>query len=603
MLESFSDSRKFDYIKLSLEEQKARGILGRLTGVIADTKNPTRNERKYNKDLWENVFNNDIIKEKIANRCFFGELGHPTDREEVDMEKIAICLAEQPKFCDDGLIYGVFDILDTPNGRILKTLCDYGCNIGVSSRGTGDLYTDINGNEAVDPETYICECWDAVLIPAVKVARMTYVKESLENKKSLRQALTESLMRESEDKRKEMEETLKDLGIELEDKELEEDYNKDEWEDSDIELHKNTDWASRNYGDLIVDDDSFEDEATVYRYNKDPESKKVKFVKHIRPNPIFPPFYAPEEDPFEDALGPMYNGKTHGKYDIHSRFEDQKTYDALSESDETSTSSESTNEESSLENNKECNSENCTDKENNDKEVDNVEAEKLVAELQESLLKVKQLEKDNLSLQEKLSVCITKEAKNRELNTQLEYSKAKINSLQEELNKKDKANSLHKSRIVDLKSRIFNLTESSNENKEKLEESILKIEDLNEQVKTLTKDLNSTSKQLEESKDLIIRYKKSYSALKESYLDVKANSCGLRKEDVLNKLNSSYKIKDIDSVCESLSAFKTKMEALPFRITEDTKISVKKSTNEPILSNNRFMDDEVSQNLLNLLNQ
>lgn len=97
------------------------------------------------------------MKEKIANRCLFGEMGHPVDREETDPEKIAICLAEQPKIGKDGKIYGVFDILDTPNGRILKSLCDYGCNIGVSSRGSGDLITDYDGNEAVDPETYNCE--------------------------------------------------------------------------------------------------------------------------------------------------------------------------------------------------------------------------------------------------------------------------------------------------------------------------------------------------------------------------------------------------------------------------------------------------------------
>ena len=156
MLESFNTD-KFEYRRIPIEEQKQRGILGRLAGVIADTKNPTRNGRAYGLDLWKRVFDSDLMKEKIANRCLFGEMGHPTDREETDPEKIAICLAEQPKIGKDGKIYGVFDILDTPNGRILKSLCDYGCNIGVSSRGSGDLITDYDGNEAVDPETYNCE--------------------------------------------------------------------------------------------------------------------------------------------------------------------------------------------------------------------------------------------------------------------------------------------------------------------------------------------------------------------------------------------------------------------------------------------------------------
>jgi len=142
------------------------------------------------------------MKEKIQNRCCFGELGHPADREEVDPEKIAICLAEQPKIGDDGKIYGIFDILSTPNGKILKALCDYGCNIGVSSRGTGDLIDGYDGNEEVDPDTYQCEGWDAVLIPAVKTARPSYVTESLDTKrynKTLRQALSESLNKASDD--------------------------------------------------------------------------------------------------------------------------------------------------------------------------------------------------------------------------------------------------------------------------------------------------------------------------------------------------------------------------------------------------------------------
>ena len=217
--------KTFEYKKLTEAEQKQRGILGRLVGPCADFIQATRNGRKYSEELWENVFSNDLMKEKIKNRCCFGELGHPTDRTETDMEKIALCLAELPKKGSDGKLYGVFDILDTPNGRILKALCDYGCNIGISSRGQGDLITDLDGNEAVDPDTYDCECFDAVLMPGVEAARLKYVTESLnkENSKGLKLALTESLKKASDDDRKIMEETLKDLNITLDEEEKSED--------------------------------------------------------------------------------------------------------------------------------------------------------------------------------------------------------------------------------------------------------------------------------------------------------------------------------------------------------------------------------------------
>ena len=212
MLESLSTD-KLDYEKLSLEEQQKRGILGRLTGVIADFVNPTRNGRKYSEKLWENVFQDPVMQEKIKNRCCFGELGHPADRTEVDMEKIALCLAEVPKKGKDGKLHGIFDILDTPNGRILKCLCDYGCNIGVSSRGEGDLITGFDGEDEVDPDTYVCECWDAVITPSVQTARMSYVHESLETKSTLKESLDKLINASSDDDKKVMKESLQLLNI------------------------------------------------------------------------------------------------------------------------------------------------------------------------------------------------------------------------------------------------------------------------------------------------------------------------------------------------------------------------------------------------------
>ena len=213
-----SVNNQLEYQRLSQDEMKKRGILGRLVGVCADFFSPTRNGRKYPEELWENVFNDPIMKERIENGVCYGELGHPADREETDMEKIALCLAEVPKKGKDGKLRAVFDILNTPNGRILKSLCDYGSTIGISSRGSGDLETDFDGNESVNPDTYSCEGFDAVLIPAVKEARLEYVTESLNKKrynKTLRDKLTESINKEDESNQKIMRESLSTLGINL----------------------------------------------------------------------------------------------------------------------------------------------------------------------------------------------------------------------------------------------------------------------------------------------------------------------------------------------------------------------------------------------------
>ena len=193
---------------LSDEEKASRHILARLYGPIATTKEKTRNGRGYNKDLWEKALADEIFQEKIANKSLFLELGHPLDREETDMEKVCACIPEMPRIVD-GDLYAYVDILDTKNGRLLKTLCDYGFVPGISSRGSGDIMA----NDEVDPETFFLETWDIVQLPAVKKARLAMC-ESL-GSKTLSKALRESLEKASEEEKKEMLEALDQLDIKL----------------------------------------------------------------------------------------------------------------------------------------------------------------------------------------------------------------------------------------------------------------------------------------------------------------------------------------------------------------------------------------------------
>lgn len=198
---------------LTPEEKEKRGILARLYGPCADFINPTRNGRGYSDDLWEKVFQQPLVQEKLRNGGIFGELDHPEDREQICSEKIAICMPEAPKRDEDGHLIAYFDILDTPCGRIAYQLAKYGYKLGVSSRGTGDVITDEEGNEVVDPDTYDFECFDLVLTPSVEAARMT-MQEGL-SKDTLKTALCESLNKSNADERRVMEETLQHLNIDI----------------------------------------------------------------------------------------------------------------------------------------------------------------------------------------------------------------------------------------------------------------------------------------------------------------------------------------------------------------------------------------------------
>ena len=177
-------------LKLVESAKLRKGCIGRIEGPCADFKNPTRNDRLYGLQLWKNVFANELFQESIKTRTAFGELDHPEDRFEV-LSKLACTVMTDYEIDEDaGLVYGGFDILDTPQGRILKALLDYGCQMGVSSRGTGDVIETENGEE-VDPDTYEFACFDVVSTPAVAKARQTYT-ESVKNANK-KKALTESI--------------------------------------------------------------------------------------------------------------------------------------------------------------------------------------------------------------------------------------------------------------------------------------------------------------------------------------------------------------------------------------------------------------------------
>lgn len=184
--------------KVSVDNSEVRpGCLGKLSGTIADFNNPTRNGRLYPRDLWVNVFEKTPwVKEALETKTLFGEADHPDDRLESKIVDAAVVLTDYNINDSKGLVEGSFDILDTPNGRILKTLADYGSTLGVSTRGQGSTI-EKGGQTIVDPETYVFAGVDVVILPAVKAARQTYVNESV-NEKTLEKGLKETLLSEVE---------------------------------------------------------------------------------------------------------------------------------------------------------------------------------------------------------------------------------------------------------------------------------------------------------------------------------------------------------------------------------------------------------------------
>ena len=81
---------------------------------------------------------------------------------------------------DDGKVYGTFNLVDTPVGKIVKTFQDAGVQFGISVRGVGD----VNGN-SVDPETFVFRGFDLVAFPAFpdSIPEFTAIAASTDLKK------------------------------------------------------------------------------------------------------------------------------------------------------------------------------------------------------------------------------------------------------------------------------------------------------------------------------------------------------------------------------------------------------------------------------------
>lgn len=154
---------------------KNPNCLGHLAGIGGDLRKPTRNGRLYNQELWEKVMASDDFKEMMETKTCFCEANHPTDRIDTDIREVCAVLTNMEIREDEGILWVEFDILDTPQGRILKSLVDYGCKIGVSSRGLGDEIQR-NGETIIDPDTYSYYGHDMVVQPAVKAARPDVVE-------------------------------------------------------------------------------------------------------------------------------------------------------------------------------------------------------------------------------------------------------------------------------------------------------------------------------------------------------------------------------------------------------------------------------------------
>ena len=531
MLETLSMNEKLNFQPLSAEEKLRRGILGRLSGPVASFRAPTRNGRKYSEELWEKVFDNDIVKELFSRGGIPGELDHP-DRDETCSEKIAIMMPEKPKKDNKGHLIAYFDILDTPCGKIAATLAKYGFQFGISSRGSGDTYTDYDGQESVDPDSYTLNAFDLVLIPACKEAVLNLVESyDKTSGKSLKESLNDVINNSSDTEKEIMKETLDNLDI---------DYESETEEITEEAIENVEDNNIEEVAEEVNENSAADNDGALITELQEALQKQVELELQIKS--------------LQEKLSVCYTKEARYVKVLESTKADLSAANSATEAEKV----------------------NCQ------KLAENLDSKKaIISELNQEI---------------------------KSLNENLENKDSEINKLNESI-KAIKSSSTRLNESVDAKNtQIKKLQESIKSQKATFEKEAANMKKQNEQLNESLQDAKKDSQiikseanaKITKCNQLVEKYKSIAKTAVDRYIECKATTLGISASEIKNRLKENYSFNDIEKVCEDLQRYKLNMKALPFDINSKNRIKMKinesKTITDPAISDNG-VDDEIDEAL------
>lgn len=159
-------------------------VIGKVRGPFFFPNGISRNKRLYKDPLWENQLKSEHIKEKLASRTMYGTIGHSTELSEDTMKKGEFSHIISDLYIDPRTKVGIGEalILNTPAGRVLRTVLGAKSKLFVSSRADGRfLESRDDGVGVVDPETYTLHSFDFVLEPGFLQANPKLVESMCED--------------------------------------------------------------------------------------------------------------------------------------------------------------------------------------------------------------------------------------------------------------------------------------------------------------------------------------------------------------------------------------------------------------------------------------
>jgi len=146
-----------------------------ITGPFLVAEKANKNGRMYRSEtLAKEVgrYNEEYVTKGRA----FGELGHP-DTPSINLDRVSHLITNLKQ--EDNIWVGKAKILETPMGKIAKSLMEGGACLGVSSRGMGSL-KEVNGVNVVQDDYYLATAADIVADPSAPGAFVQGIMEGRE---------------------------------------------------------------------------------------------------------------------------------------------------------------------------------------------------------------------------------------------------------------------------------------------------------------------------------------------------------------------------------------------------------------------------------------
>lgn len=159
----------------------------KVTGLFQEAEKPNANGRVYPRDVLSEATS--ILQPDMERRAVYGEYDHPQDAK-IHLDRISHLVTKA--WMDGNRIFGEAEILDNqPHGACLRGLFERKCQVGISSRGVGDMEMRESAGKShyyVLPG-YMFVTWDAVAEPSVNGANLSVMEALRRHTKAIQESI------------------------------------------------------------------------------------------------------------------------------------------------------------------------------------------------------------------------------------------------------------------------------------------------------------------------------------------------------------------------------------------------------------------------------